>query len=464
MKLRAFRALLVLPVLAAGLAALPTAAPADAAPSKTLPRPVSDSARGAVAPVSNVTVPGSTGSAARAAAGEAADHFKDLTLARAGRAKTATDGEVSALELHEGWGQAIPASGGSGIQATHSVVPNAAATKNDYLYAPTALAAGKTCMEITTAYTPGGSQVWAWDWCGGRSTVGKSTPLNSSFINTYTTIVNGKPAYTVDVHQTNASTNEWTSYFYNYSTGAWDKFYTSAGSWDLGDLCCGWDLFEFYSTVDPSTGVGYYCSQFNNQSFEVSGAKILSGGNWVPVTTSNSYWYSNPPPSGSSLQCPQLKLSITHANDGWIGVIGNGGSTTTTTTTRPSTTTTSRSTSTTTTSLATTTSTTTRTTTTTTQGTTSGACSAGYKTVGSWGGGFQGEVTVTAGSAAISGWTVTVTWPSGQSISQLWGGVLSGNQVTNAAWNGSLAAGGSTQFGFIGSGNAAAPSLSCTRS
>ena len=37
-----------------------------------------------------------------------------------------------------------------------------------------------------------------------------------------------------------------------------------------------------------------------------------------------------------------------------------------------------------------------------------GACSATYRTVNSWSGGYQGEVTVRAGSSAINGWTVTL--------------------------------------------------------
>ncbi|GIH14507.1 glycoside hydrolase family 6 protein [Rugosimonospora africana] len=95
-----------------------------------------------------------------------------------------------------------------------------------------------------------------------------------------------------------------------------------------------------------------------------------------------------------------------------------------------------------------------------------GACTAAYQTTNSWPGGFQAQVTVTAGRAAINGWTVRWTLASGQSISQLWNGTLSvsGSSVTvkNLSYNGSLAAGGSTQFGFTGTGSAATPALTCT--
>ncbi|GAA4195290.1 cellulose binding domain-containing protein [Microbispora amethystogenes] len=95
-----------------------------------------------------------------------------------------------------------------------------------------------------------------------------------------------------------------------------------------------------------------------------------------------------------------------------------------------------------------------------------GACSATIRTVNSWGGGFQSEVTVQAGSSAVNGWTVKWTWPSGQSISSLWNGrqSTSGSSVTvtNESYNGSIAAGGSTTFGFTANGNAATPTATCT--
>jgi mannan endo-1,4-beta-mannosidase len=87
---------------------------------------------------------------------------------------------------------------------------------------------------------------------------------------------------------------------------------------------------------------------------------------------------------------------------------------------------------------------------------------------GQWPGGFQGDVKVTAGSSAITAWTVNWTFADGQTISQSWGSTVtaSGSAITakNVAWNGALAAGGSASFGFIGSWNGtnAVPTLTCT--
>ena len=95
-----------------------------------------------------------------------------------------------------------------------------------------------------------------------------------------------------------------------------------------------------------------------------------------------------------------------------------------------------------------------------------GGCTAAYRTVNSWPGGFQGEITVTAGSRALSGWTVKWDLAGGQAISQLWGGTLSvsGSRVTsdNAPWNGALAASGTTTLGFIGSGSPSTPAVACS--
>nr|WP_245577510.1 cellulose binding domain-containing protein [Actinoplanes globisporus] len=97
-----------------------------------------------------------------------------------------------------------------------------------------------------------------------------------------------------------------------------------------------------------------------------------------------------------------------------------------------------------------------------------GACSAVYRITGQWQGGFQGEVTVTAGSTALTGWRVSWTFANGQTISQIWGGrnTASGSTqtVTNETWNGTVAAGASTTFGFLGSWNGtnSVPSASCS--
>jgi poly(3-hydroxybutyrate) depolymerase len=98
-----------------------------------------------------------------------------------------------------------------------------------------------------------------------------------------------------------------------------------------------------------------------------------------------------------------------------------------------------------------------------------GACTATYRITGQWQGGFQAEVTVTAGAAALSGWRVGWTFANGQAVTQVWGGrhtAGGGAQtVTNESWNGNLGAGASTTFGLLGTstGTNSVPPATCTR-
>lgn len=94
-----------------------------------------------------------------------------------------------------------------------------------------------------------------------------------------------------------------------------------------------------------------------------------------------------------------------------------------------------------------------------------GDCTATVAT-NQWQGGFVGTVKVTAGAAAVSRWTVTITLPSGASIVNSWNTNRSANagtiQFANAAHNGSIAPGQSTEFGYQGTGTGTGVTPSCT--
>ncbi|MEU4541212.1 cellulose binding domain-containing protein [Streptosporangium sp. NPDC023825] len=94
------------------------------------------------------------------------------------------------------------------------------------------------------------------------------------------------------------------------------------------------------------------------------------------------------------------------------------------------------------------------------------SCSATYSVQDQWAGGFVAAVNVTAGGAAINGWRVALTLPGGATITSLWNGVNSGTggsvAVTNQSYNGRLAAGQSTNFGFQGNGTGAGATVTCT--
>ncbi|MFI2430531.1 cellulase family glycosylhydrolase [Streptomyces sp. NPDC018693] len=85
-----------------------------------------------------------------------------------------------------------------------------------------------------------------------------------------------------------------------------------------------------------------------------------------------------------------------------------------------------------------------------------GSCAVGYRAVGEWPGGFQGEIVVhNTGTAAVDGWTLAFTYADGQTVSTMWGGTATQSggavSVTPASYTRTIAPGGSVTVGFIAS-------------
>lgn len=77
-----------------------------------------------------------------------------------------------------------------------------------------------------------------------------------------------------------------------------------------------------------------------------------------------------------------------------------------------------------------------------------------YTVVNGWNGGHQAAVSITAGSSAISGWTIEFDMPSGSTIANAWNARVSqtGTKVTasDVGWNASVPAGTTAQaFGAV---------------
>ncbi len=81
-------------------------------------------------------------------------------------------------------------------------------------------------------------------------------------------------------------------------------------------------------------------------------------------------------------------------------------------------------------------------------------CSVTFDTTNAWNGGYVGQVTVRNGSSsAVNNWELKWTFSKGEQLTQAWSSTAtqSGAVVTAkaAAWNGTIAANGSTSFGFL---------------
>ncbi|MEH0841105.1 endo-1,4-beta-xylanase [Micromonospora sp. CPCC 205711] len=84
-----------------------------------------------------------------------------------------------------------------------------------------------------------------------------------------------------------------------------------------------------------------------------------------------------------------------------------------------------------------------------------GGCTASVS-LQSWTGGFVATVRVSAGPAGLKGWTVGLTLPSGATVTNTWNAQNTGTSGSvafrNLSYNGTVGAGGSTEFGFQGTG------------
>lgn len=101
----------------------------------------------------------------------------------------------------------------------------------------------------------------------------------------------------------------------------------------------------------------------------------------------------------------------------------------------------------------------------------SAGCSAAYQVSNQWSTGFTANVVVTnTGTAPTTSWKVGWTWGGNQQITNMWNAAetRSGQSETavNMNYDGALAAGANTSFGFQAtySGTNAAPTLTCTAS
>ncbi|MEU5738216.1 cellulase family glycosylhydrolase [Streptomyces tendae] len=86
-------------------------------------------------------------------------------------------------------------------------------------------------------------------------------------------------------------------------------------------------------------------------------------------------------------------------------------------------------------------------------GTPGGACSVGYRVVGEWPGGFQGEIAVrNTGNTAVGPWTLAFAFTEGQAITNMWGGTATQNagavSVAPASYTATIPAGGTVTLGF----------------
>ncbi|MGK5729866.1 carbohydrate-binding protein, partial [Streptomyces sp. URMC 124] len=216
---------------------------------------------------------------------------------------------------HNWWGVFPQPGTHDGIMATHSVDASYRVSDGEnFTYSPTTKAQN-SCMEVVTAYWNSGNEIWAWDWCSDPGGPARTVAVDASFLATYTDGATGRPAYSVQMVQDDASANRWSAYLYNYRTAGWELLFRNAGR-DRSGLSHGWDMFEIYASVNPATGTGYYCSEARSTVFDSSSVALRSRGAWKPARPADSPW-TEAAPQGRDFLCPPLKFLQAGANDHW---------------------------------------------------------------------------------------------------------------------------------------------------
>jgi hypothetical protein len=317
-RVRAVSGTIAVLVVAAGML-LASAVPANAIARTTRVAP------NPAAPHSGKSIPGISGAAAhRLDSPESPDQRRaELAAAGSRRVAPAVPSAVTpnlptwSGAFHGYWGT-FPSVVVSGAQATQSVNPRVqlGPSDPDTLYSPTLYPTGAGCIEATTIYaydtTNKAPGIWvgAWDWCGTRGFQVR-TPVDASFLSTYTVAMSGQDYYTVQDVLTDSATNTWTAYLYNYQTATWDTLYTSSGS--SGGTNLGWAMDEVYTNYNSGTGEGFYCSESYGANWETYALSYQIGGQWVAADSANS-GTNLAYPRGSDLGCATDSFWLPTAN------------------------------------------------------------------------------------------------------------------------------------------------------
>ncbi|MCT9092316.1 carbohydrate-binding protein [Streptomyces sp. ASQP_92] len=242
------------------------------------------------------------------------DPARDRAVAALKKGRDTAFRAERAEPTHDWWGVFPQPGTHDGITATHTVDPAYRVSDADnFTYAPTTKAQN-SCMEVVTAYWNSGNEIWAWDWCGAGGPA-KTVTVDADFKAKYAQPAGRELAYSVQLVRDNASRNTWSSYLYNYRSAQWELLYRQSGR-DQSGLAHGWDMFEIYASVNPSTGTGYYCSEARDTVFDSSAIQLRHNGAWKPASPSDSPW-TDDNPSGRDFLCPALKFVEAGADDHW---------------------------------------------------------------------------------------------------------------------------------------------------
>lgn len=219
---------------------------------------------------------------------------------------------------HADWGIQTQIDGGypAGGEAVQTLNPNTVLPTGspDTLYMPTFTPNIKGCIEVSTIYSAGQDSIGAWNWCDPDPENFAAIMPVSSALGTYTSVSGGQTVYFLRVVETNAATNTWTAYLYNYTTNRFDVFYTSSGTSWLGQngFTGNWDMAEDYTGYNTVTGEGNFCTEAPGAVWGSTDLRFQSSvnGAFTLAQTSNSATFGART-DGTQLGCEPDAVTIT---------------------------------------------------------------------------------------------------------------------------------------------------------
>ncbi len=293
----------------------------------------------ATTPYSTHHVPVLTGAAVTARLGtEAGARFKAAHMQMLGAHHAASGGAASggavhddlaapsasaalapwSMSYHADWGIQSEIDGGypTGGEALQTLNPETVLPANspDTLYMPTFIPNINGCIEVSTIYTAGQDAVGAWNWCTSDPESFEALLPVSSLLGTYTSVSGGKTVYFLRVVETDAASNTWTAYLYNYVTDRFDVFYTSSGTSWLGQngFTGNWDMAEDYTGYNSATGEGNFCTEAPGADWGSTDLQFQSSvnGAFTLAQKSNSATFGDRT-DGTQLGCEPDAVTIT---------------------------------------------------------------------------------------------------------------------------------------------------------
>ena len=128
------------------------------------------------------------------------------------------------------------------------------------LYAPTMLAPGGSCVEVTQSYRSGAGitgteRVFGvYDWCASSPKFEVYEEENAAFRQRYVRTYQGKPTYAVAITTPNTGSTSgqcWSANLYDYLQGGWVQKWSSCGA-SLVGTTAGWIFWESWDMMDTN--------------------------------------------------------------------------------------------------------------------------------------------------------------------------------------------------------------------